>query len=187
MKWTDEKIEMLKDGYKYMDLNELANQIGCTVKALTRKAEAIRLFRAKNNDVNDGYKYCTFCKTYHPILDEFGSYIFHKDRHANNKFKYYCKKYNQQNQLNDIKSDTLLATPPLNQKRGKSREKSSFLSNGVKSRPRNPIVIRNGVEGKICNGCKVWKPLSEYGADKRGIAGKRARCVVCMKERVINC
>lgn len=180
MKWTDEKIEMLKDGYKYMDLNELANQIGCTVKALTRKAEAIRLFRAKNNDVNDGYKYCTFCNDYHPDSH------FYKNRTKNSNLEYACKLYFEKFKLENIRQNTLLTTTPLNKKRGKYANRGVFEGGEVekiKNRPKNPIVIRNGIEGKICNGCKVWKPLSQYGADKKGIAGKRARCVVCMKER----
>lgn len=44
MKWTDEKVEQLLDEYEYCDLIELSEKLGCTVKALTRKAEKLRLF-----------------------------------------------------------------------------------------------------------------------------------------------
>ena len=115
MKWTDEKVEILKDGYQYMNLEKLASQIGCSVKALTRKAEKLRLFRAKNNEIKDGVKFCTFCNTYHPVSH------FYKDRAEHS--------------------------------------------------------------GKVCNGCKMWKSLNEYGRDSKGITGKRARCVNCMRKK----
>lgn len=179
MKWSQDKLEQLLDGYEYMNLEELAGQIGCTVKALTRKAEKLRLFRAKNNQVKDGLKYCTFCKTYHPAESN-----FYKNRTKNSNFEYACKRYFEKFKLNNIKEESLLTTPPLTQKRGKQANRGIFETSTkekIKYRPRNPIVVRDGIEGKVCNGCKTWKPLDFFGRDSKGIGQRRARCKDCMK------
>lgn len=181
MKWTDEKLELLVDEYAYCDLKELSEKIGCTVKALTRKAEKLRLFRAKNNEVKDGIKYCTYCHTYHEVEDN-----FYKNRTKNSNLEYACKLYFEKFKLKNIRKIASISTTPLKQKRGNQANRGDFeveCNTKVKNRPINPVVIKNGVEGKICNGCKVWKPLDAYGIDKKGIAGRRARCISCMRER----
>lgn len=37
MKWTKEKINILEDGYKYRELEELALELGQLVKSATKK------------------------------------------------------------------------------------------------------------------------------------------------------
>lgn len=183
MKWTDEKVEQLLDEYEYCDLIELSEKLGCTVKALTRKAEKLHLFRAKNNEVKDGIKYCTFCKTYHDESE------FYKDRAKNSDLRYNCKLYYQNYKLKNKKQNLNLTPTLLNQKRGKESNRGVFEGSSesckkekIKHRPISPVVKRNGIEGKVCNGCKEWKPLESYGKDKKGIAGRRARCVDCMRK-----
>lgn len=183
MKWTEEKIALLNDEYEYCDLKDLSQKIGCTVKAITRKAESLRLFRAKNNEVKDGIKYCTFCKTYHPVTD------FYVDRAKHSNLRYNCKLYYKKYKLKNIRSKPILTTTLLNQKRGNQSNRGVFEGEErekIKYRPRNPVVIRNGIEGKVCNGCKEWKPLDSYGIDKKGIASRRARCKDCMKSKSLN-
>ena len=184
MKWTDEKIEQLLDEYEYCDLLELSEKLGCTIKAITRKAEKLRLFRAKNNEVKDGIKYCTFCKTYHSAESN-----FYKNRTKNSNLEYACKLYFEKFKLKNIKKESLLAPSPLNKKGGKQANRGDFQGRErekIKYRPKNPVVVKNGIEGKVCNGCKEWKSLDSYGNDKKGIAGKRARCIDCMKNRYLN-
>lgn len=178
MRWSKDKLDLLIDEYQYCNLYDLANKIGCTVKALTRKAEKLRLFRAKNNEIKDGIKYCTFCKTYH---DKSQFYI---DKAQNSNLRYNCKLYYENYKLKNRKQNTVTTTTLLNQKRGKSsnRDKNQILEKEkIKYRPVNPVVIKNGVEGKICNGCKTWKPLEAYGRDSKGIKKRRARCKDCYK------
>ena len=172
MKWTDKEIQMLIDGFAYCELETLSKEIGCTVKALKRKAERLRLSRATNNQIVDDYKYCSFCKKEEHISN------FYKNKSSSYRHEYYCKKYYELKRLNLLKQN---ATPPLlqpNKKRGNPTETHNFITN----RPRNPVVIRRGIKGKICNQCKQWKPLDDYGNDKKGIAQKRARCKCCYKE-----
>lgn len=182
MKWSQDKLEQLLDEYEYCDLIELSQKLGCTVKALTRKAEKLRLFRAKNNEVTDGLKYCTFCKTYHPVDSN-----FYKNRTKNSNFEYACKLYFEKFKLNNIKEESLLTPPLPTQKRGKQANRGNFETSTkekIKHRPRNPIVIKDGIEGKVCNGCKTWKPLDFFSRDKKGIGEKRARCKSCYKSNI---
>jgi len=44
------------------------------------------------------------------------------------------------------------------------------------------ITKKNGVEGKECSNCHIWKPLSEYFKDcTKGISqgGRHCRCKIC--------
>lgn len=172
MKWTDEKVAILTDEYAYVNLEQLAIKLSTTVKGVRRKADKLKLKRATNNQIVDGYKYCSFCQKEHPIND------FYKNKSASYGLEYYCKKYYEQKIPNKIKQTTTPKTGESIQKRGESTDKGQKVSH----RPLNPIVIKNGLEGKICNLCKQWKPLSEYGNDSKGIGGKRARCKKCYKD-----
>lgn len=180
MRWSQDKLDILLDEYEYCDLEKLSQKLGCTVKALTRKAEKLRLFRAKNNEVKDGIKYCTFCNTYHPAESN-----FYKNRTKNSNLEYACKLYFEKFKLNNIKEEPLLTTHLLNQKRGNQANRGNFEGKEreiVKHRPKNPIVIKDGIKGKVCNRCKVWKTLNDYGIDQKGIGQRRARCRLCYKE-----
>ncbi len=172
MKWDSTKLAILEDGFMYRDLNELALELGCTVKAVMRKAEKLKLHRATNNQVIDGYKFCSFCQKEEPIS------VFYRNKSASHGFEYYCKKYYEQKSFNKIKSTPTPIAEECYQKRGNPTDTGQKITH----RPTNPIVIRNGIEGKICNGCKTWKPLDEYGRDSKGIASRRARCRDCYRK-----
>lgn len=43
MRWSQDKLDILLDEYEYGDLEKLSQKLGCTIKALTRKAEKLRL------------------------------------------------------------------------------------------------------------------------------------------------
>jgi hypothetical protein len=43
---------------------------------------------------------------------------------------------------------------------------------------------RDGVAGKVCSDCDVWKPLEDYSKNKGTSDGKRYICKECDKERV---
>jgi len=45
------------------------------------------------------------------------------------------------------------------------------------------IVIRDGVEGKICSACKAWKPVEAYSRQQRSRDGYQANCKVCSSVR----
>lgn len=175
MIWSEDKILILEDEYAYADLGNLALKLGTTIKGVKRKAEKLKLKRATNNQVIDGYKYCSLCKTEHHISH------FYRNKAKSNGYEYYCKKYYETKSEN---TKDIHQLPHLNKggyatdyKRGYATDYKGHSS----KRPRNPIVIKNNVEGKICNKCKVWKPLSQYWDDKNGIAQKKARCIECYK------
>lgn len=182
MKWTDAKIEILKDSYAYSDLNELANQLKVTKKAVIRKAQKLQLYRAKNNQIIDGYKFCSFCQVEHPV------HHFYRNKSKLDGLEYYCKKYYT---LKKEKQNHSQTTPLLNQKRaleteiGASATENKNLLNleYIKNRPKNQTLIVDGVEGKVCNLCKTFKALTYYSKDKNGIAGRKAICKSCYKER----
>lgn len=175
MKWDDEKVAILRDGYAYSDLNELASKLGTTKKAIIRKAQKLQLYRAKNNQIIDGYKLCSFCQAEHPVDH------FYRNRAKYNNLEYYCKKYYE---LKKEKQSHSYATHLLNNKRASTTENKNLLNlEYIKHRPRNPTIFRAGIEGKVCNMCKTFKPLAEYFRDKNGIAGRKASCKSCYKER----
>lgn len=176
MVWNEDKVLLLKDEYPYADLSLLAKKLGVTKKAVIRKAQKLQLYRAKNNQIVGGYKFCSLCQIEHPVDH------FYRNRAKHNRLEYYCKKYYE---LKKEKQNHSHTTPPLNNKRAFTTERGAFTTEreGHSSkRPRSPIVIKNGVSGKVCNKCKEWKPLSLYWNNKNGIAGKRAVCIPCLKK-----
>lgn len=179
MVWDEEKVLLLKDEYPYADLNLLAKKLGTTTKAVRRKAEKLRLKRATNNQIVDGYKYCSFCKVEHPVSS------FYRNKAKSYGYEYHCKKYYESKKINKSQSEEKL--PLLYQEDGEksteARGKTTERMGHSSKRPRNPIVIKSGVSGKICNSCKIWKPLSLYWNSKNGIAGKRAVCIDCFKAK----
>ncbi len=172
MKWTSDMLAILEDEFAYSNLEELASKLKVTVKALRRKAEELGLKRATNNMIIDDYKYCSMCKKEHHISR------FYKNKTASFGYEYFCIDYYKKKKLNKIKEETPITTPLLTSKRGISTD----IQQKVTKRPTNPIVIKNGVKGKVCNKCKEWKSLEDYQNDPKGIEGKRARCRDCYRE-----
>ena len=46
------------------------------------------------------------------------------------------------------------------------------------------IILKNGIEGKVCSTCRVSKPLSEYYRDRShgpSQGGRHCRCKICYK------
>ena len=161
MKWNSEKVAILKDNYAFADLDKLANQLETTTKAVIRKAQKLKLYRAKNNQIINDYKFCSLCQKEHHISE------FYRNRSKYDGYEYYCKKYYL----------TKNNTSPLSSLKGAS------ATDYVETRPRNPVVVVGGVTGKICNSCKEFKPLDAYSKDKNGYAQKKATCKLCYKER----
>ena len=161
MKWNSDKVAILKDRYAFANLDELANDLEVTTKAVIRKAQKLKLYRAKNNQIFNDYKFCSLCQKEHHISE------FYRNKSKYDGYEYYCKKYYL------TKNNT---TPPLS-------SKGASATDYVETRPRNPVIFVNGVKGKICNSCKEFKSLDEYSKDARGYAGKKATCKLCYKER----
>lgn len=168
MKWNSEKVAILKDNYAFADLDKLANQLETTTKAVIRKAQKLKLYRAKNNQIINDYKFCSLCQKEHHISE------FYRNRSKYDGYEYYCKKYYL----------TKNNTSPLSSLKGASAtETRANTTDYVETRPRNPVVVVGGVTGKICNSCKEFKPLDAYSKDKNGYAQKKATCKLCYKER----
>lgn len=180
MKWTTEKIELLKDGFAYSDLNELAKKIGTTRGAIIKKAQMLQLRRAKNNQIVDGYKFCSLCKIEHPIEH------FYRNKAKFHGLEYYCKKYYETKDTTLAPSKSMNLTEKgidMTEKTINQTEKGMNCTDYIHARPRNPVIIKDGIEGKVCNGCHTWKPLEDYGGDSKGIAKKRARCRTCYRSK----
>ena len=168
MKWNSEKVAILKDNYAFADLDKLANQLGTTTKAVIRKAQKLKLYRAKNNQIVNDYKFCSLCQKEHHISE------FYKNRAKYDGYEYHCKKYYL----------TKNNTSPLSSSKGaNTTDIRASTTDYVETRPRNPVVTINGVVGKICNSCKEFKPLDAYSKDKNGYAQKKATCKSCYKIR----
>lgn len=45
------------------------------------------------------------------------------------------------------------------------------------------IIIQLGVEGKHCNKCEEWRPLTDYYKKKRGLGGRNQTCKYCRREQ----
>lgn len=174
MKWTTEKVNILKDRYAFANLDDLAKDLEVTTKAVIRKAQKLKLYRAKNNQVFNDYKFCSLCQKEHHISE------FYRNRSKYDGYEYYCKKYYL------TKNNT---TPPLSKRasttetRAKTTELRASTTDYVETRPRNPVVVVGGVTGKICNSCKQFKSLDEFSRDKNGYAQKKATCKLCYKIR----
>lgn len=174
MKWNTEKVNILKDRYAFANLDELANELGATTKAVIRKAQKLKLYRAKNNQIFNDYKFCSLCQKEHHISE------FYRNRSKYDGYEYYCKKYYL------TKNNT---TPPLSEgastteTRVNTTDIRASATDYVETRPRNPVVVVGGVTGKICNSCKEFKALDAYSKDKNGYAQKKATCKSCYKIR----
>lgn len=174
IKWDDKKVAILRDNYAYADLEELAKKLQTTVKGVIRKAQKLQLYRAKNNQINNGYKFCSMCQTEHP-LD-----AFYKNKAKFDGYEYYCKKYYL---TKNITTSPSQSGASATESGASATDKGASTTEYVTNRPKNPTVFKNGIEGKICNWCKEWKPLDQYSKDKNGIAQKKATCKLCYKNR----
>ena len=180
MLWDKEKVLILEDEYAYADLNLLAEKLGTTIKGIRRKAERLSLKRATNNQILNDYKYCSLCKIEHHISH------FYKNKAKSYGYEYHCKKYYENKQLRDTSVPNI--TPlPHNNLRGNVTEctggNATERGNHTSKRPRNPIVVKNDIKGKVCNKCKTWKPLDNYWTDKKCIGNKKATCIECYKNK----
>jgi len=48
------------------------------------------------------------------------------------------------------------------------------------------IIIKNGLEGKVCSTCRVWKPLIEFPLDSShgpSQGGRHCRCKECHRRK----
>ena len=182
MKWNSEKVAILKDNYAFADLDKLANQLGTTTKAVIRKAQKLKLYRAKNNQIVNDYKFCSLCQKEHHISE------FYKNRAKYDGYEYHCKKYyltkNNTSPLSASKGASTTETrAKTTELRASTTELRASTTDYVETRPRNPVVTINGVVGKICNSCKEFKPLDAYSKDANGYAQKKATCKLCYKIR----
>lgn len=166
MKWTDEKIDILKDEYSYVDNEELATKLGCSISALIKKASRLNIKKATNNSITDGQKYCTYCKTYHNIEQ------FYRDKYANEGYQYYCKLYYKSH--NPRETTTL-----LNIKSHNPREPKDYSLDWK----RNPIVIINGKECIKCKSCGEYKELDFFYKNSKMINGRVNVCKSCYNNR----
>lgn len=173
MKWTDEKLNILKDEYSYVSNEELATKLGCSVSALVKKASRINIKKATNNSIIDGQKYCTLCKAYHNIDN------FYKDKYANEGYQYYCKLYYKSHNPRET-------TTPPNIKSHNPREGiGSKCHNPRESREfsldwkRNPIIVVNGQNCLRCKCCQEIKPLYNFYENKNMVSGRVNKCKKC--------
>lgn len=162
MKWTDEKLNILKDEYSYVDSKELATKLGCSVSALAKKASRINIKKATNNSIVDGQKYCTLCKTYHNIDN------FYKDKYANEGYQYYCKLYYKSHNPRE-------STTPPNIKSHNPRESREFSLDWK----RNPIIVVSGQNCLRCKCCQEIKPLYNFYENKNMASGRVNKCKKC--------
>ena len=173
MKWTDDKLNILKDEYGYVDNKELATKLGCTTSALVKKASRINIKKVTNNSISDGQKYCTYCKAYHPIEQ------FYRDKYANEGYQYYCKLYYKSHNPRET-------TAPLNIKSHNPRE--GIETKGHNPREfsldwkRNPIIMVNGKRCIKCKVCGDTKELENFYKNKNMINGRVNVCKVCYKK-----
>ena len=156
MKWTDEKLNILKDEYSYVNNEELATKLGCSVSALVKKASRINIKKATNNSIIDGQKYCTYCNTYHNIEQ------FYKDKHANEGYQYYCKLYYKSHNPRES----------IGRECHNPREYSLDWK-------RNPIIIVNGQSCLRCKCCQEVKPLYNFYENKKMVSGRVNKCKKC--------
>ena len=166
MKWTDEKLNILKDEYSYVDNEELATKLGCSISALIKKASRLNIKKATNNSIVDGQKYCTYCKAYHNIEN------FYRDKYANEGYQYYCKLYYKSHNPRET-------TTPLNIKSHNPRESKDYSLDWK----RNPIIVVDGQNCLRCKCCQKIKPLYNFYKNKNMISGRVNVCKECYNKR----
>lgn len=47
------------------------------------------------------------------------------------------------------------------------------------------IIVQNGISGKICSRCRIWKPLNDFPRDRTHGStqgGRHCRCKMCHSE-----
>ena len=171
---TKEQKKFLIDNYPTMPTKELAKVLGITENNLRRKASFYKLKKLGNYSVVDNKKECATCKELLPLEE------FYKDCWNNSGYRYQCKKcYNAPSIIpktiikNDLNYRNIYGNCCNNNGKGAIEK--------VKNRPRNPVIIKDGLEGKVCNRCKEWKGLDAYSKDRKGIAGRKATCKECYK------
>ncbi|XEC94149.1 hypothetical protein AB6A23_22980 [Paenibacillus tarimensis] len=53
------------------------------------------------------------------------------------------------------------------------------LEVGPKKKLLNKKVDGQQVDVKFCSGCKQWKPVDKFHVDKKGVGGRKSKCIRC--------
>ncbi len=178
--------QYLIQNYPLMDNKILAEELNISIGNLTRKASAWGVKKISPYDVVDGKKLCSTCKKMISIEK------FYVDKQNRSGYRYECMDcYNLKHRstekfkIEKIIKETHEEIEKKEKPKTKANNRNSYGIEGTRPRinkkPRNDVIIINGVLGKKCNRCKKWKPLDGYAKDKKGIAQKRATCKECYK------
>lgn len=184
MRLSMKQKQYLIENYPLMDNEILAKELNISIGNLRRKASAWGVRKISAYDVIDEKKLCSTCKRMRKI-DK-----FYVDKQNRSGYRYECIDcYGLKHRLTETFKIEEHIEKEIKEKiekpKSKANNRNLYGIEGTRPRinkkPRNDVVIVNGVLGKKCNRCKKWKPLDGYAKDKKGIAQKRATCKECYK------
>lgn len=170
-KWNENEVATLRDKFATEDLDVLMTELDRSIRSIMCKANSLGLARRANNAVVDGKKLCTFCREWHDVSE------FYRNRCKYDGYEYYCKKYYLQK---DKKAD---AGELHKAKWTFKRSNSGYVGidrERVKSKKVELSTI-DGIEGKMCTECEIWKPLDSFPKLAKGVGGRGSKCKACVK------
>ena len=123
-------------------------------------------------------KECTYCHS-EKSMDE-----FHKNKRHEDGRDYYCKEcrkaiYKQKEYYKKVgRKENGLAPKPKKTYYVKKGYNPKSGKGGFIRAPK-PIIIKDNIEGKVCNRCEEWQPLTEYHKHWRYAYGLNLYCKPC--------
>jgi HNH endonuclease len=119
---------------------------------------------------------------------------FHKDKGKKDGHKNYCKEcYKKKIYSYGEKQGEEKRKPYFYEKKGYPKERPDLRKDPSQRAPKyvkkgwnpksgkqpKPIIAKDGIEGKVCNRCEEWQPLTEYHKHWRYAYGLNLYCKEC--------
>lgn len=180
MKKIDYKKKFILDNYSTKSTSEIAEELELTEVNVRQLARRLGVNKSFNNDIINGYKLCSVCQRLLPVNQ------FYKDCYAKNGLRFECircfKKGNNRNNRNAIAT----SSPPANTVTNTVKAGGGGVDKQIikLDHKKNPIIVRDGIEGLVCKNCNIWKPLDDFHRNKSNKSGRLNSCKECEKKRL---
>lgn len=172
--WTSEDIAKLKAEYPTCNVDELAKEMGRTIRAIECQASKLKLEKVLDSAIINGQKFCSFCKKWHPIGE------FYQNRHKINGYEYYCKRYYI---TRKARREVSIVDKSIFEFSQDIQREYVSVSKDRKKKENQRIIMINNIEGKLCTKCWSWHPLTDFEMSFGDLGDRTSKCKSCTESK----
>lgn len=172
--WTSEDIAKLKAEYPTCNVDELAKEMGRTIRAIECQASKLKLEKVLDSAIINGQKFCSFCKKWHPIGE------FYQNRHKINGYEYYCKRYYI---TRKARREVSIVDKSIFEFSQDIQREYVSVSKDRKKKENQRLIVINNIEGKLCTKCWSWHPLTDFEMSFGDLGDRTSKCKGCSENK----